>query len=154
MFDDDVGILDSFFSLIDFLIQIAIFTIFFLNILTKEGYTNILDQNSAQYWVLKQFGLNKNLSLIAIFAMTHLNQSKYIGISSADSFQYTTIRSLAIGILFLIVIRADVESTLAAHVPLLILAIVYLMYFICVDYSNSRSNQLAKYFNEALDEFQ
>jgi len=85
--------------------------------------------------------------------MSHINQSKYIGISKGDSFQYTAIRSLAIALIFLIVVRADIDSTLRAHVPQLILALVYLMYFICADYANSRSNQLAQYFDQALDDY-
>lgn len=92
--------------------------------------------------VLKNLGLTKNLSLIAIFAIAHLNQSKYIGLSKIDSIQYITIRAMAFILMLLIIVRADYVGNLKNHFEQLLVAIIYMAYFIAKDYRNSRKNQL------------
>ena len=86
-----------------------------LNIAGKEGLTDIMSNNSKVHLMLKTLGLTKNLSLIAIFTLSHMNQSKYIGISKADSIQYITIRVLPYVVLLLIVVRADYIGNLKHH---------------------------------------
>jgi hypothetical protein len=93
----------------------GVLVIMALNIAGKEGLTGIMNNDSKVYLTLKTLGLTKNLSLIAIFTLSHFNQSKYIGISKADSIQYMTIRVLPYVLLLLIVVRSDYIGNLKHH---------------------------------------
>jgi len=73
------------FSFLDFLGQMSVLVISLLKMLTKEGYSDVLAPEADWHYTLTQLGFMSNLNLIAIFAICHLNQSKYIGISRADS---------------------------------------------------------------------
>jgi len=123
-----------------------------MNILTKEGFSNFLAQDGLYYHFLKKLGLTKNISLISIFLISHINQSKFIGISKSDSFQYLSIRLLSFALIFLIIARSDYSGTLHYHLEQLLLTIFYLIYFVCADYHNSRQNQLALYFDDLLND--
>lgn len=57
------------------------------------------------------------------------------------------IRSLVFVIHFAVIWRSDYQNTLKYHFEQLLVGIIYLAYTIFVDYSNSRENQLAKYFD-------
>ena len=57
-----------------------------VSILSKEGLTEMMAPDSQMLVTLKNLGLTKNLSLITLFTLAHLNQSKYIGVSKTDSF--------------------------------------------------------------------
>ena len=154
-FDDDseflpqyeTGFFDSCFCLLDFLIQIMVVVVSILSILTKEGWIETLAPSSGAYMMLKNLGLAKNLSLISIFSMAHINQSKYTGLSKLDSFQYFMIRAMPIFIQILIIWRSDYQGTLKYHFEQLLLTIFYAVYLFISDYSNSRANQLAMYFD-------
>lgn len=74
--------------------------------------------------------------------MAHLNQSKFIGVSKVDSFQYIAIRALAFILMLLIIVRADYVGNLKNHFEQLLVAIIYISYFIGKDFKNSRRNQL------------
>jgi hypothetical protein len=124
------------------------FAIFFLRILTKEGLITTLAPGSSLFVTLRNYGLVQSLSQITIFSLVHLNQSKYIGLSKVDSFQYTMIRSLVFVIQFAVIWRSDYQNTLKYHFEQLLLAILYLAYTVFVDYSNSRKNQLSHFFEQ------
>jgi hypothetical protein len=150
--DQEIGICDSIFTLFDFVLQFGIFTISALNILTKEGFIMTLHPDSGLYSLLKGFGLTKTMSLIALFSIVHLNQSKYIGICKMDAGQYLTIRVMPFVIFFVLLARYDLNrGGLKYHFEQLLLVIFYLVYYIAYDYSNSRKNQLAMYFDEAFN---
>ena len=149
---DQVSYLSKFFTISDFLIQVAIFTLMTFSILSKEGFTDLMSPDSALYTTLKNLGLTKNLSLISLFTLAHLNQSKYIGISKIDSFQYITIRLLPFMLCLLIIVRADYVGNIKHHFEQLLVAIFYLTYFIVKDYKNSRRNQLQKFFDSELND--
>jgi hypothetical protein len=63
-----------------------VFLIMLLNVLYKFGFCDYLAPGSSAYMTLKHLGLTKNISLISLFALSHVNQSQYIGISKVDSF--------------------------------------------------------------------
>lgn len=84
-FQDDQTLTDQIFTLLDILIQIAVAVILTLNFLTKEGAISTLSPDSAFYLTLKRYGLTKTISLIAFFAVSHLNQSRYVGLSKLDA---------------------------------------------------------------------
>ena len=84
--EEEPSSMDKFFKLWDFLVQMNVFLIMLLNILHKFGLCDYLAPGSSAYLTLKKMGLTKNISLISIFALSHVNQSKYIGISKVDSF--------------------------------------------------------------------
>lgn len=124
------------------------FCIFFAGIATREGFITALAPGGSFFLTLRNFGLTKNLSLITIFSLVHINQSKYIGLSKMDSFQYLMIRSLVFVIHFAVIWRSDYQNTLKYHFEQLLVGIIYLAYTIFVDYANSRENQLAKFFEQ------
>lgn len=64
---------DKIFTFVDFIIQLNIFGVCLMNILHKEGLSDFLAIDSVAYQTLKGYGLNKNVSLISIFVMTHIN---------------------------------------------------------------------------------
>ena len=72
-FQDDYNIMETIFAIADFLIQVAIAVILTLNLLTKEGAISTLSPDSSIYLTMKHYGLTKTVSLIAFFAITHLN---------------------------------------------------------------------------------
>lgn len=74
-----------------------------------------MSPDTAFYQQLSKMGLTKNISLISIFTMSYVNQSKYVGISGTDGFQYFTIRSLPFLAHFFIIFRADLNGTLIYH---------------------------------------
>jgi len=57
------------------------------------------------------------------------------------------IRALPIFIQVLIIIKSDYNGTLKYHFEQLLLTLFYAIYLIINDYSNSRANQLAMYFD-------
>ena len=134
----ETSFFDKVYTFVDFMVQLNILLVCFLNILTKEGFTDILAADSSYYGTLKVYGLNKNVSLIAVFLMTHLNQSQYIGISKIDSIQYISTRVLSIFLMFFIIARTDYSNTLKYNFEQLLMAIFYLVYFIFNDYNNSK----------------
>ena len=54
-------------------------------------------------------------------------------------------------IFFVLLARYDYSGGLKYHFEQLLLVIFYLAYYITYDYSNSRKNQLAMYFDEAFN---
>ena len=92
-----------------------VFLIMFLNVLYKFGLNDYLAPGSSAHVTLKHLGLTKNISLIALFALSHVNQSKYIGISKVDSFQYIMIRVLPLALQFLIILKSDYVGALKYH---------------------------------------
>ena len=84
--EEEPSLVDKFFSFWDFLVQMNVLAIVGLNVLYKFGLCNYLAPGTSSYIFLKKMGLTKNISLISMFALSHVNQSKYIGISKVDSF--------------------------------------------------------------------
>lgn len=113
--EEETSLVDKFFSMWDFLVQMNVFLIILLNVLYKFGICDYLAPGTSTYIFLKQMGLTKNISLISMFALSHVNQSKYIGISKVDSFQYIMIRVLPLILQFLIIIKSDYVGTLKYH---------------------------------------
>lgn len=113
--ESESSIFDKFFSFWDFLVQMNVFLIMLLNVLYKFGICDYLAPDSAAYMTLKHMGLTKNVSLISMFALSHINQSKYIGISKVDSFQYVMIRVLPLALQFLIILKSDYVGNLKYH---------------------------------------
>jgi len=148
----EANFLDSLFSLLDFGIQLFVLAIYALNILTQEGYTDYLSPDTGAYQFLSDRGLAKNVSLIALFTLAHVNQTKYIGISQADHFQYLAIRGLPFWLVTMILAKSNLDGTFKSHLCLLFLMLFYLFYFICTDCKNSRQNQLALYFDDWLND--
>ena len=72
-FQDDDNFTDYIFTFVDFVIQIAVAVLLTLNFLTKEGAISTLAPYSAIYLGMKRYGLTKTISLIAFFAMSHVN---------------------------------------------------------------------------------
>lgn len=122
------------------MIQLNMFSIFFMSIATKEGFISTLTPGGSLFLTLRNLGLTKNLSLITIFSLVHVNQSKYIGLSKVDSVQYAMIRSLVFVIHFAVIWRSDYQNTLKYHFEQLLFGIIYLAYTFFVDYSNARTN--------------
>lgn len=110
--DEQSSICSTLFSFVDFLIQCNMFLIGVLKLLTKEGYIETLAPDTPWHDFLTNLGLNNNLSVITIFAMCYVNQSKYIGVSKADSWQYTLIRLLPFFLGAMIICKADVNGNL------------------------------------------
>lgn len=115
--------------------------------MTKEGIVDTLAPSSSAFSTLRNFGLTKNLNLISIFAIAHINQSKYIGISKLDSFQFLMVRVMPFIIHFMIIWRSDYIGSLKYHFEQLLLGLFYFLYLVVADFSNSRANQLALYFD-------
>ena len=106
---------------------------------------------TALYTTMQRYGLTKNVSLIAFFCLSHVNQSKYVGLSWWDSAQYFLIRALTVALPFLVVVRSDYAGTIRNHFEQLMFAIFYAGYFAVIDWHNSRKNQLALYFEDMLN---
>ena len=119
-----------------------------MRIATKEGFITTLAPGGSLFLTLRNFGLGQNVNQITIFSLVHLNQSKYIGLSKVDSFQYLMIRSLVFVIQFAVIWRSDYQNTLQYHFEQLLVAVIYLAYTIFVDYANSRKNQLSHFFEQ------
>jgi len=83
-----------------------------MRIATKEGFITTLAPGGSLFLTLRNFGLGQNVNQITIFSLVHLNQSKYIGLSKVDSFQYLMIRSLVFVIQFAVIWRSDYQNTL------------------------------------------
>lgn len=145
------GMCDSIFTLFDFMVMLMILVIQVMNILTKEGFVDVLNPESNLYTLLKSFGLTKSMSLIVLFSVVYINQSKYVGICKMDAYQYLLIRVMPFLIFFVLLWRYDYSGGLKYHFEQLLLVIFYLAYFIFSDYHNSRKNQLALYFDETFN---
>ena len=91
-------------------IQVLVFAISLLNILSKEGFTDILAVDSKLFNDLKTFGLTKNICLVSMFGFVHLNKCKFIGVSVVDSYQYFMVRYLPFALYFLVFFRADLSG--------------------------------------------
>jgi hypothetical protein len=65
--------LDTLFSLFDFCIQVFVLVVYSLNILTQEGFTDLLAQDTDAYQFLQDRGLLNNVTLISLFALAHVN---------------------------------------------------------------------------------
>lgn len=148
---DDSGLMDTLFSILDFVIQISVAILFTLNFLTKEGAISTLSPETALYATIQRYGLTKSISLVAFFCLSHINQSRYVGLSKWDSVQYFLIRALIVSLPFLIIVRSDYSGTIRHHFEQLLLAIFYLGYFAIIDWHNSRKNQLALFFEDMLN---
>lgn len=147
----EASMCDSIFSLFDLVLMVGILAVKGMNILTKEGYVDILNPESNLHSLLKTYGLTKSMSLIALFSVVYLNQSKYLGICKMDAYQYLMIRVLPFVIFFLLLWRYDYSGGLRYHFEQMLVVIFYLAYFIFSDYHNSRKNQLALYFDETFN---
>lgn len=123
-----------------------------INIAGKEDKFELLNSDSPIHLTIKHLGLSKNLSLISIFTVSHINHSKYIGTSSVDSFQYMLIRLLPILLVILTVVRSDFVGNLKHHFEQMLFGGVYLSYFLTKDCKNSRRNQLQKFFDNELND--
>jgi len=145
--DDELSMCPTLFSFVDFLIQCNMFLIGVMKLLTKEGFIETLAPDTPWHDVLRSLGLTNNLSVITIFAMCYVNQSKYIGVSKADSVQYTTIRLLPFILAAMIICKADVNGNLPDFVAQLVLCLVYFLYYVFVDSKESRKNPLSLYFD-------
>lgn len=88
------------------------------------------------------------MCLIVLFSIVHMNQSRYIGICTMDSYQYAMIRVMPFIVFFVLLWRYDYSGGLKYHFEQLLAVVFYLAYFIFSDYTNSRKNQLALYFDE------
>jgi len=130
----DYSFFDSVFWFMDLLIQLLIVTITFCNILTKEGYADLTSPDTYFGEQLKMFGLNRNLCLVVIFATTHINQSKFIGLSTFDGFQYLLLRILPFAIHALAIWRSEYAGTMKFHFEQILLIVFYLSYLIFNDY--------------------
>lgn len=150
--ESEPSLVDKFFSIWDFLVQMNVFMIMLLNILYKFGISDYMAPGSSMYLFLKHMGLTKNISLVSIFALSHINQSKYIGVSKVDSFQYVMIRVLPLALQFLIIVRSDYVGTLKYHFEQLLFVLFYLAYFLFADFKKSRENRLGQMFDEALND--
>ena len=62
----------------------------------KDGYIDLMSTDSTLYDQIKKLGMTKSISIVAMFSIFHLNQSRYIGISNVDNWQYFIIRCLII----------------------------------------------------------
>lgn len=133
-FQDDSSSMDYLFFFIDILIQMGAAVIFTLNFLTKEGAINTLAPETPLHATLQRFGLTKSVSVVAFFCLSHLNQSKYVGLSKWDSAQYLIIRVGMIVLPFIIVFRSDYSGSMKNHFEQLLLAIFYLCYFVINDW--------------------
>jgi hypothetical protein len=129
-----------------------VFLVMLLNVLYKFGLCDYLAPGSPAYQTLRHMGLAKNISLISIFALSHVNQSKYIGVSTVDSIQYMMIRVLPLLLQFLIILKSDYVGTMKYHFEQLLFVLFYLAYFIFSDYRRSRENRLAEMLDEALND--
>ena len=78
-----------------------------------------------------------------------MNKSRFIGVSKVDGFQFGLIRFLPFAITFLVIWRSDFSGTLKYHFELLLTTTFYLAYLCFKDWTSSRQNQLAMYFDEA-----
>jgi len=145
--EEDSSTCSMIWSLVDFLIQCSMFLIGGMKLLTKEGYIETLAPGTPWHETLRNCGLTNNLSVITIFAMCYLNKSKYIGVSKSDSFQYTAIRVLPFFLAIMILCRADVKGNLPDFGGQLVLCMVYFLYFVFVDYKESRRNPLSLFFD-------
>ena len=65
---------DSCFSVVDISVQVYVLSQYAMTVLAQEGYIGAVETELPR------------LSLIALFILAHINQSKYIGISQVDSF--------------------------------------------------------------------
>lgn len=72
-FEEEDGMMDWLFFLLDFVIQISVAVIFTLNFLTKEGVIGTFAPETDLYLLIQRFGLTKTISLIAFFSMSHIN---------------------------------------------------------------------------------
>jgi hypothetical protein len=87
MFDpQDYSLVDQFFSFYDFVIQLGIWSITLLNILTKEGLIDLMIPGSSFYTLCRKYGLTKNATLIILLSISYINKSKYIGTCTLDSY--------------------------------------------------------------------
>ena len=131
---------DMVFSLVDFLLQVNMLLILVMSILTKEGFIDTLSPYQPFHSTLKNYGLTKNVNIITLFMMAHLNKSRYIGISTLDSFQYLMIRALPVLVQLLLIWRSEYSGTLKFHFEQLVVTIIYTAYLVFSDWQNSRQN--------------
>jgi hypothetical protein len=141
----DPSFFDIVFCISDFVVQFGVLLICFGNIMTKEGYVDLMHPDYDLYSYLKVHGLSKNINLIALFTIAHMNMSKFTGTSFLDSLQYTIQRFMPVTVFFLLMWRSDYSGTLKYNFEILMLVIAYTMYLIFSDWSTSRVNQLAQY---------
>ena len=106
----------------------------------KDGYIDIMSSDTSLYEQIRKLGLTKSLSIVAIFSIFHLNQSKYIGISNLDSWQYFFVRCLSIIITFFVIIQSDFNGTLKYHFEQLLVSVIWMFYFIFSDWKKSKEN--------------
>ena len=66
-----------------------------------------MQPESSTYLWLKNYGLTKNMTLIVLLSIVHLNKSKYIGNSTLDSYQYIASRILPFLSFFMLMVRYD-----------------------------------------------
>lgn len=71
--EQEQSLVDKFFSVWDFLVQMNVFLIMLLNVLHKFGMCDYLAPGTSTYLMLKKMGLTKNISLISMFALSHVN---------------------------------------------------------------------------------
>ena len=96
-FDSSVGVLDL-------IIQTSIAALLAAFWLTKLGIIDLLSAETEAYEILRKMGLTHSVSLISMFVISHLNQSRYTGVNSLDWWQYFLIRMLSAALPLLVVV--------------------------------------------------
>jgi hypothetical protein len=86
-----------------------------------------------------------------MFSIFNLNQSRYIGISNLDNWQYFIVRCLSIFLPFFVIIQSDFNGTLKYHFEQLLVSVIWMFYFIFSDWRKSKDNSLAINLEEVYD---
>lgn len=105
--------------------------------LTKLGWIDLLDSETDTHLILRKMGLTNSVSLISIFIISHLNQSRFTGVNNLDWWQYFIIRSLSASLPLLVVLRAEVNGTMKYHFEILLVGLFWGFYLFLVDWSKS-----------------
>lgn len=98
---------------------------------------------------LRGLGLTNSLSLIALFTLCHVNQSRYSGLNGIDRTQYMLIRGLASVLPFIVIVLADFNGTLKYHFEQLLVAVLWTVYLVMVDWAKSHESSLGDDFDAA-----
>lgn len=117
--------------------------------LTKLGLIDVLAPESEIYEVLRKMGMTHSVSLVSLFVISHLNQSRYTGVNSLDWWQYFLIRMLSAALPLLVVLRAEVNGTIKYYFEILLVGLLWGVYLIFVDWSKSQESSLALAMDDA-----
>jgi hypothetical protein len=97
-------------------------------------------------------GMTHSVSLVSLFVITHLNQSRYSGVNGLDWWQYLLIRLLSASLPLLVVLRAEVNGTIMYHFEILLVGVLWGGYLLLVDWTKSQESALALAMDDAYDQ--